>query len=201
MLDVARRKPPQWQGRTDLKNAPSSAKRPNSTPLASACRPRSILPGVCGRVLRVHGLSSTVQTDDGALHLCATRRVLKTLSTDQRHVVAAGDWVYFRTDRSGDGIIERVEPRRAVISRSSRRRQHVIVSNVDQIVIIGSAAEPYLKPNLIDRFLVTAEQQRILPSDLHQQGRSDRAGRFGAARGRVLPDGLSDTAHFVRGLD
>jgi ribosome biogenesis GTPase len=76
-------------------------------------------------------------------------------------VVAAGDWVCFRSDRSGDGIIERVEPRRGILSRSSRGRQHIIVANVDQIVIISSAAEPYLKPNLIDRFLVTAEQHKI----------------------------------------
>ena len=60
-----------------------------------------------GRVLSVHGLTSTVQTDDGQLHQCATRRLLKTLSTDQRHVVVAGDWVSFRIDRSGDGIITR----------------------------------------------------------------------------------------------
>ena len=49
-----------------------------------------------GRVLSVHGLSSTVEAADGQLHRCATRRLLKTLSTDQRHVVAAGDRVLFR---------------------------------------------------------------------------------------------------------
>jgi ribosome biogenesis GTPase len=116
-----------------------------------------------GRVLKVHGLTSVVQAEDGSLHQCVTRRLLRTLSTDQRHVVAAGDWVFFRTDPSGDGIIEQIEPRRAVLSRSSRGRQHIIVTNADQMVIISSAAEPYLKPNLIDRFLVTAEQQKIRP--------------------------------------
>jgi ribosome biogenesis GTPase / thiamine phosphate phosphatase len=114
-----------------------------------------------GRVLKVHGLTSVVQVEDGSLHQCVTRRLLRTLSTDQRHVVAAGDWVFFRTDPSGDGIIEQIEPRRAVLSRASRGRQHIIVTNVDQIIIISSAAEPYLKPNLIDRFLVTAEQHKI----------------------------------------
>ena len=116
-----------------------------------------------GRVLSVHGLVSTVQTDDGALHQCATRRLLKTLSTDQRHVVVAGDWVSFRSDRSGDAIIERVEPRRGILARNSRGRQHIIVANVDLILIIGSAAQPHLKPHLIDRFLVTAEQNHLRP--------------------------------------
>jgi ribosome biogenesis GTPase len=39
----------------------------------------------------------------------------------------------------------------------------VIVANVDQLVIVSSAAEPRLKPNLIDRLLVTAERARIRP--------------------------------------
>ena len=94
---------------------------------------------------------------------CATRRLLKTLATDQRHVVAAGDIVWFRPEGEGAGIIERVEPRRGVVSRTSRGRQHVLVANVDQLVIVTSAAEPRLKPNLIDRLLVTAEKSGIRP--------------------------------------
>lgn len=117
-----------------------------------------------GRVLSVHGLTSTVQAEDGSNYECATRRLLKTLSTDLRHVVVAGDQVYFRLAAGGrDGIIESVEPRRGVLSRASKGRQHVIVVNVDQIVIVASAAQPDLKPNLIDRFLVTAEKMKIKP--------------------------------------
>jgi ribosome biogenesis GTPase len=116
-----------------------------------------------GRVLRVHGLISTVEAEDGTCFQCATRRILKTLSTDQRHVVAAGDVVLFRAAPGQEGIIERVEPRHGVLSRTSRGRQHVIVANIDQLLIVGSAAEPYLKPNLIDRFLVSAEKANFRP--------------------------------------
>jgi ribosome biogenesis GTPase len=116
-----------------------------------------------GRVLRVQGLISTVRDESGAIFQCATRRLLKTLATDQRHVVAAGDIVWFRPEGEGEGIIERVEPRRGVVSRTSRGRQHVIVANIDQLVIVTSAAEPRLKPNLVDRFLVTAEKGGIRP--------------------------------------
>ena len=131
-----------------------------------------------GRVLRVQGLVSTVQATelppakpkesaepDGErpIFKCATRRLLKTLSTDQRHVVAAGDRVWFRTVGGDEGVIESVEPRYGVLSRATRGRQHVIVTNVDQLVIVTSAAEPRLKPNLIDRFLVTAEKNHIRP--------------------------------------
>ena len=116
-----------------------------------------------GHVLSVHGLSSTVQADDGRTFKCVTRRLLKNLSIDQRHVVAAGDIVYFRPESASDGLIERIEPRKNVLSRTSKSRQHVIVANVDQLVIVASAAEPNLKPNLIDRFLVEAERMRIDP--------------------------------------
>lgn len=114
-----------------------------------------------GRVLSVHGLSSVVAADDGRIIQCATRRVLKNLSTDLRHVVVAGDIVYFRPEGASDGLIERVEPRRSVLCRTSRKRQHILVANVDQLLIVASAAEPTLKPNLIDRFLVEAERNRI----------------------------------------
>ena len=116
-----------------------------------------------GRVLRVQGLVSTVQDDDGSTRQCATRRILKTLHTDQRHVVAAGDVVWIRPEGESEGIIERVEPRRGVLSRTSRGRQQLLVANVDQLLIVTSAAQPRLKPGLLDRYLVTAERAEIEP--------------------------------------
>lgn len=116
-----------------------------------------------GRVLAVHGLRCVVQADDGREFRCATRRVLKNLSTDLRHVVVAGDVVYFRPEATGDSLIERIEPRQHILSRTSKGRQHILVANVDQLVIVTSAAEPNLKPNLIDRFLVEGERMRIEP--------------------------------------
>jgi len=116
-----------------------------------------------GRVLRVYGLTSLVMTDDGRQFHCATRRLLKTLATDQRHIVAAGDIVVFRQESTTEGVIERIEPRRSVLCRNVRGQQHVIVTNVDQLVVVSSAAEPNLKPNLIDRYLVAAEKYQIEP--------------------------------------
>lgn len=116
-----------------------------------------------GTVLTSGGLKSPVQAEDGRIYQCAVRRLLKTVSTDQRHVIAAGDQVLFRPSDDQGGIIERVEPRHGILCRTSRGRQHVMVANVDQLLIISSAAEPHLKPNLIDRLLVTAEKFEIKP--------------------------------------
>jgi ribosome biogenesis GTPase len=116
-----------------------------------------------GTVLSVGGLQNPVQTADGEIFLCATRRLLKTLTTDQRNVLAAGDQVWFRPAEQREGIIERVEPRHGVLCRTSRGRQHVMVANVDQLLIVASAAEPTIKPHLIDRLVLTAEKSQIRP--------------------------------------
>lgn len=118
---------------------------------------------LAGRVLSVHGLTIVVQTEDGRTYRCATRQLLKNLSTDQRHVVAVGDRVRFLPQPGGEGVIERIEPRHGVLSRASKSRQQVLVANVDQLLIVTSVAEPELKPHLVDRFLVAAEKAGVQP--------------------------------------
>ncbi len=165
----------------------------------------SVDAGECvrGRVLRVHGLASVVETDDGRIFRCAVRRLLKSLATDERNVLATGDVVWIRpvgTGASGEGLgatapepnveepaevmndstgasspssslpaaqaegfIERVEPRHGVLTRSSRRREQVLVANVDQVAIVVSLVQPDLKPHLVDRYLAAAQQGGLNP--------------------------------------
>jgi len=121
---------------------------------------------LAGRVLSVRGLANVIQAEDGTIYRCATRRLLKTLSTNQRHVVVVGDRVLFRPvpgASQNEGVIERVEPRRGCISRTSGGRQHVLVANVQQVLLVVSVAQPRLKRELIDRVLVSAEKGRAEP--------------------------------------
>lgn len=117
-----------------------------------------------GRVIAATGLNSIVQTDEGAQYECSVRRVVRTLARDARNVVVTGDRVRFLPTGqilpSGlqQGVIERVEPRQGVLSRVSQNQEHIIVANVDQVMIVASAMDPQLKPALIDRFLVSAEK-------------------------------------------
>ena len=154
--------------------------------------------GACvpGRVLRVHGLYSIVEAEDGRLFRCTLRRLLRSLTTDERSIVTTGDRVWLRPNESGvrsqesgvgsqesgigdkecgplspicplspilEGQIERVRPRHGILTRASRRREHVLVANVDQAVIVMSLVEPELKPHLIDRYLASAEQGGVKP--------------------------------------
>ncbi len=120
-----------------------------------------------GRVVRCHGLTSIVATEDGTHYKCTVRGILKSLATDLQHVVVAGDFVtiLLSGDETDDdqAVIVRVEPRRNQICRTSRKRQQIIVSNVDLAFIVASAAEPQLKPHLVDRYLVSVEKSGIEP--------------------------------------
>ena len=123
-----------------------------------------------GRVLRVHGLFSIVELDDGSVVRCGVRRLLKSLLTDERSIVTTGDRVSIRladpahsSEEQVEGMIERVEPRRGMLTRASRRREHVLVANVDQVVIVMSLVQPDLKPHLIDRYIATAHRGELQP--------------------------------------
>jgi ribosome biogenesis GTPase len=117
---------------------------------ATACR--------TGRVIRAIGATQCTVQDDAtaAMYECTVRRMLRTLASEARNAVVAGDRVLFQALDSEHGVIERVEPRQGVLSRGHHHREHVLVANVSQVMIIASAAEPPLKPALIDRFLVSA---------------------------------------------
>ncbi|MGQ9607180.1 MAG: ribosome small subunit-dependent GTPase A [Thermogutta sp.] len=118
---------------------------------------------VRGRVVAVQGLICLVEDEASRSYRCVLRQVLKRLLTRQRSAVVTGDLVLFRTVGGRDGVIESVLPRRGVLSREYRGREHVIISNVDQMLIVGSASQPRLKPHLIDRFLVAAEKSGVRP--------------------------------------
>ena len=119
---------------------------------------------LAGRVLFAIGANSCrVESSDGVVYDCTIRRVVRTLEQETRTPIVAGDKVLFLPGDDATGVIERREPRAGTLSRGSRRQAHVIAANVDQAVIVSSAAQPQLKPGLIDRFIVSAESGNIQP--------------------------------------
>ena len=99
-----------------------------------------------------------VEHEDGTVVPCHTRSTTRTSHVDST-LVAVGDQVLVDTLPDGMGVIVEVLPRRNCLSRSSklhRAVEQVLVSNIDQVLIVASVQEPWLKPGLIDRYLVTA---------------------------------------------
>jgi ribosome biogenesis GTPase len=137
--------------------APADGAEPTEMPTADV---NKCLPG---RVLRVHRLQSVVELDDGRQMRCTVRGLLRSLLTEERSIVTTGDRVWVQPSDNDEGAIESVEPRHGLLTRASRGREHVIVANVDQVVFVMSLVEPDLKPHLIDRYLVSAEQGSIAP--------------------------------------
>ena len=78
----------------------------------------------------------------------------------KRGGAACGDQVEIRLTTSGQGVIETIFPRSALLYRSDAYREKLIAANVTQIVIVV-AAVPSFSEELVNRCLAAAENQRI----------------------------------------
>lgn len=168
---------------------------------------RQVAPKNClrGRVLSAIGLNSIVRDEHGKSFECTVRRVVRTMARDARNAVVTGDVVLFRLTGSQSesgvpqGVIERVEPRKGVVSRRHDNREHILAANVDQAAIVASALEPPLKLSLIDRFIVSCEKGGVEPlvcinkADLVPKHALDAIVRLYADLGyRVVPTSVID---------
>ena len=111
-----------------------------------------------GRVIAAAGLTSLVETDNGERYECTVRGVVRELARDVRNAVVTGDRVLFLPTSADEGVIERIEARQGVIARQQHGREHILVANVEQVLVVASVADPPLKPGLIDRLLISAEK-------------------------------------------
>ncbi len=110
---------------------------------------------ISGTVTSVH--EQFVKVDDGNIvRTCVLRRVLKSLLLEQRNVIAVGDSVEFTPIEPDEGVIERIGQRYGMLFRRYRHKEHLIVTNVDQILIVASVAQPELRIHLVDRYIVSA---------------------------------------------
>jgi ribosome biogenesis GTPase len=124
-------------------------------------------------VMRLDARGCLVRTDepvaggegDGRLLWCPVRgRIHLKDRTGQKSPVAVGDRVEVLPGAGGRGTVEGILPRRSLLSRPdvrTSRVEHVLAANVDQVVIVGSAADPAFNPSLVDRMLAVVEWSRL----------------------------------------
>lgn len=117
------------------------------------------IPGIVLQAIGANGC--LVETDDKQQYECTVRKVLRDMARDSRNAVVAGDKVFIQPSDDLQGVIEKVQPREGILSRTSQNKEHIIAANVDHVIIVASAEDPPLKPNLIDRFLVTIEKNQL----------------------------------------
>lgn len=105
-----------------------------------------------GQVIAAYGRHYLVESADGSRHACFPR--------GKKSAVACGDHVRFASTADQQGVIEAVDARSTLFSRSAAHRQKLIAANVSQLAIVV-AAEPSFSEELINRCLVAAEQQNM----------------------------------------
>jgi len=112
-----------------------------------------------GTVISRFGQHADVECEDGLIYRCNLRRSINTL--------VCGDKVLWRlgkeTQHSIRGIIEAVHERDTVLSRPDvYDGVKPIAANISQILIVSSLL-PVFNSDIIDRYLVAAEQTGITP--------------------------------------
>lgn len=105
-----------------------------------------------------------VKTETGDMIDVRLRGKLKLLDKKVTNPIAVGDWVELDQATDDDYVIRDVVDRENYVIRMSPRKKshfHIIASNVDQAVLIGSLKQPKTSIGFIDRFFITLETFRI----------------------------------------
>jgi ribosome biogenesis GTPase len=98
--------------------------------------------------------------------MCGLRGSLSAEETGFTNVVAVGDEVIVHANGTEQGIVEKVLPRRSVLARPDvfySHLQQVIVANANQLLIVASWRNPPFWPELVDRYLIAAERNKLTP--------------------------------------
>jgi len=118
-----------------------------------------------GTVIKIESVLSLVDTEQGVL-ACAVRSRLAESDTGETKPLCVGDEVEVELTGKGEGVITAAHPRRTLLSRAhprDPRLEHVVLSNVDQLLIVASVRQPPLRVGLIDRYIIAADMGGLDP--------------------------------------
>lgn len=117
-----------------------------------------------GIVLRAHSSLYSVMAGEETIE-CRARRRLQRETDDWPEFPVPGDEVQWTPLSSGgkprQGLIEAVHPRRSEVSRTRFGAKHVVVANLDLLVVVIAVRDPGLDRGLLDRLLAIAERNRL----------------------------------------
>ena len=105
-----------------------------------------------GRVIKFYNSFFFVKAENELIP-CKLRGLLKR-DKNSGSAVCPGDFVEVSKLKDGSGVIEKIQPRRSLLSRPA-------VANVDRIILTFAAAQPDLNRLLLNRFIALAEFSRL----------------------------------------
>lgn len=133
------------------------------------------LAGIVYEVLGTHYLVCAEEGEsEGEFFKCKTIKSTQTENPESTLVVV-GDRVLFKPfedetleDDYPEGVIHKVYERKMRLARKRNRKtnrsgevEHVLASNIQQLVIVASATNPPLRKGLIDRYIAFAEAEGL----------------------------------------
>lgn len=123
-----------------------------------------------GVVIRAQSGFYYIRTVDGDIIEAVARGKLKLARGDTRitskTLVVVGDEVTYAVGADGRGVITEVAERRTKLARRAAfhtEKEHIIVANLDQLAIVLAAAQPPPRLRGLDRYIVLAEHNHIIP--------------------------------------
>ncbi|SEM74946.1 ribosome biogenesis GTPase [Terribacillus saccharophilus] len=105
-----------------------------------------------GKIMKALSGFYYVLTEDGETYQCRGRGVFRK----QKITPLVGDQVEFEAETKQEGYVLDVGPRKNELVRPP-------IANIDQAIIVTSAAQPDFSTALLDRFLVLVESKAIEP--------------------------------------
>ncbi|NGX63198.1 MAG: putative ribosome biogenesis GTPase RsgA [Candidatus Anoxychlamydiales bacterium] len=93
------------------------------------------------------------------------RGILKKEKSKNKNIIAVGDIVNISFKNENEATIESIDKRFSILSRQEERskKQSIIAVNIDQVLITTSLVKPYLKPFLIDRYMIAITKGNMTP--------------------------------------
>ena len=117
-----------------------------------------------GRVLCIRP-EEIIIDHEGSLISTTLKGSLKQEKKLLKNLLAVGDFVHFE-QRGSEAVICDILPRNSVLSRAdnlSRKKEQIIATNIDQVIITCSVVSPALKTPLIDRYIIAAKKGNMTP--------------------------------------
>ncbi len=119
-----------------------------------------------GIVYKSTGSWYLLKTETGNFLNTRIKGIFKIDDITSTNPIAVGDEVEFELENetTGTGIITGISERRNYIARRSphhKKQQHIVASNLDQVLLFATLKEPRTSHGFIDRFLVCAEAYHI----------------------------------------
>ena len=116
-----------------------------------------------GLVTRSTGLWYEVIGEDEITYSCRVKGKMRLEGFKETNPIAVGDNVLFEKESEGGVISEIVERKNHIVRQAIKKSSfsHVLVANVDQVIMIATIKQPRTSLGFIDRFFVSAESFRI----------------------------------------